>query len=124
MAFFIGCLENSKLCFLIQSNDFIYLAAADEPRGLITYSRLSVLFQLCKWASILYGLFFWTYEGCSEDKLSRPALIAQWVECPLRGTGGHGFDPGPRHTKVVKMVLAAPRLALRVELGLVDPVSG
>ena len=39
-----------------------------------------------------------------------PAPIAQLVECPLRGTGGHGFDPGPRHTK---MVLAAPRLALR-----------
>ena len=31
-----------------------------------------------------------------------PAPIAQLVECPLRGTGGHGFDPGPRHTKVVK----------------------
>ena len=24
-----------------------------------------------------------------------PAPIAQLVECPLRGTGGHGFDPGP-----------------------------
>ena len=23
-----------------------------------------------------------------------PAPIAQLVECPLRGTGGHGFDPG------------------------------
>ena len=34
--------------------------------------------------------------------LNTPALIAQLVECPLRGTGGHGFDPGPRHTKVVK----------------------
>ena len=31
-----------------------------------------------------------------------PAPVAQWVECPLLGTGGHGFDPGPRHTKVVK----------------------
>ena len=48
------------------------------------------------------------------------------VECPLQGTGGHGFDHGPRHTKVVKMVQSKPRLALRhvVELGLVDPVSG
>ena len=26
---------------------------------------------------------------------SEPAQIAQLVECPLRGTGGHGFDPGP-----------------------------
>ena len=47
-------------------------------------------------------------------KCTGPAPIAQLVECPLRGTGGHGFDPGPRHTKVVKMVLAAPRLALRL----------
>ena len=31
-----------------------------------------------------------------------PAPIAQLVECPLWGTGGHGFDPGPRHTKVIK----------------------
>ena len=31
-----------------------------------------------------------------------PASIAQLVECPLRGTRGHGFDPGPRHTKVIK----------------------
>ena len=41
-----------------------------------------------------------------------PAPIAQLVVCPLRGMGGHGFDPGPRLT--VKMVLAAPRLALRL----------
>ena len=38
----------------------------------------------------------------------QPAPIAQLVECPLRGTGGHGFDP-----KSLKMVLAAPRLSLR-----------
>ena len=31
-----------------------------------------------------------------------PAPIAQLVDCPFRGTGGHGFDPGPRHTEVVK----------------------
>ena len=28
--------------------------------------------------------------------------VAQEVECALRGMGGHGFDPGPRHTKVSK----------------------
>ena len=32
----------------------------------------------------------------------QPAPIAQLVECPLQGTGGHGFDPGLRHTEVVK----------------------
>ena len=25
--------------------------------------------------------------------------VGQSVECPLRGMGGHGFDPIPRHTK-------------------------
>ena len=57
----------------------------------------------------------------------RPAPIAQLVECPLRGTGGHGFDPGPRHTKVVKNGTSCFSLGTQiygVELGLVDPVSG
>ena len=57
----------------------------------------------------------------------RPAPIAQLVECPLRGTGGHGFDPGPRHTKVVKNGTSCSSLGTQihgVELGLVDPVSG
>ena len=56
-----------------------------------------------------------------------PAPIAQLVECPLRGTGGHGFDPGPRHTKVVKHGTSCSSLGTQtygVELGLVDPVSG
>ena len=43
-----------------------------------------------------------------------PVPVAESVECPLRGTGDHGFDTGPRHTKFVKMVLAALRLALRL----------
>ena len=54
--------------------------------------------------------------------------IAQLVECPLQGTGGHGgFDPGPRHTKVVKNGTNCSSLGTqtyRVELGLVDPASG
>ena len=57
----------------------------------------------------------------------RPAPIAQLVECPLRGTGGLGFDPGPRHTKVVKNGTSCSSLGTQiygVELGLVDQVSG
>ena len=56
-----------------------------------------------------------------------PVPIGQLVECPLRGTGGHGFDPGPRHTKVVKNVTSCSSLGTQiygVELGLVDAVSG
>ena len=56
-----------------------------------------------------------------------PVPIAQLVECPLRGTGGHGFDPVPRHTKVVKNGTSCSSLGTQtygVELGLVDPVSG
>ena len=58
---------------------------------------------------------------------NRTGPIAQLVECPLRGTGGHGFDPGPQHTKVVKDATSYSSLGTqtyRVELGLVDPVSG
>ena len=56
-----------------------------------------------------------------------PAPIAQLVECPLRGTVGHGFDPGPRHTIVVKNSTSCSSLGTQtcgVELGQVDPVSG
>ena len=56
-----------------------------------------------------------------------PVPVAQWVECPLRGTGGHGFDPGPRHSKVVKNRTSCSSLGTQtygVELGRVDPVSG
>ena len=60
-------------------------------------------------------------------RLFGPAPIAHLVECPLRGTGGHGLDPGPRHTKVVKNGTSCSSLGTQiygVELGLVDPVSG
>ena len=56
-----------------------------------------------------------------------PAPVAQVVECPLRGTGGHGFDPGPRHTKLFKNSTSCSSLGTQtygIELGLVDPVSG
>ena len=59
--------------------------------------------------------------------LFKPTPIAQLVECPLRGTGGHGFDPGPRHTEVVKNGTSCSSLSTQtygVKLGLVDPVSG
>ena len=59
-------------------------------------------------------------------KQGLPATVAQSVEYPLWGTVGHGFDPRPQHTKVVKMVLATPRWHsnLRGRAGLIDPVSG
>ena len=56
-----------------------------------------------------------------------PAPVAQSVECPLQGTGGHGFNPGPRHTKVVKNCTSCSSLGTQtngVMLGLVDQVSG
>ena len=53
-------------------------------------------------------------SSTSQYQKGIPAPVAQLVESLLRGMGGHGFDSGLRHTKVVKMVLAAPRLALRL----------
>ena len=46
---------------------------------------------------------------------------------PLWGMEGHMFDPGQRHTKVVKNGTNFSSLGTetyRVELGLVNPVSG
>ena len=54
------------------------------------------------------------YSNVSQNADRLPAPVAEVVECPLRGMGGHGFDPGPRHTKVIKMVLVSFRLALRL----------
>ena len=69
-----------------------------------------------------------TYKAaCTNITVVKPAPVAQLVEYPLRGTGGHGFDPGPRHTKVVKNGTSCSSLGTQtygVELGLVDPVSG
>ena len=58
---------------------------------------------------------------------SPPAPVAQSVECPLQRTGGHGFNPRPRHTKVIKNGTSCSSLGTQtywVELGLTDPVSG
>ena len=46
--------------------------------------------------------------------LTAPVAEVVHEECSLRGTGGHGFDPGPRHTKLVKIVLVAHRLVLKL----------
>ena len=54
-------------------------------------------------------------------------LLAQSVECPLLGKVDYGFDPGPRHTKVVKNGTSCSSLGTQsngIELGLADPVSG
>ena len=66
-------------------------------------------------------------KSYTSYSVQNPAPIAQLVECPLRGTEGHGFDPGPRRTKVVKNGTSYSSLGTQtygVELGLVDPVSG
>ena len=62
----------------------------------------------CKW-------LFAHSQANKNQTTTGPAPVAQLLECLLRGTGGHGFDPGPQHTKVVKMVLdrLAPRLTGR-----------
>ena len=61
------------------------------------------------------------------SKCEKTGPVAQSVECLLRGTGGHGFDPRLQHTKVIKNGTSCSSLgtqAYRVELGLVNPVSG
>ena len=45
----------------------------------------------------------------------------------LRGMGGHWFNPGPQHTKVIKNGTNCSSIGTQtygIELGLVDPVSG
>ena len=62
--------------------------------------------NLMSWLTCPFLLIHWRYylNGPGSSLL---------IECPLRGTGGHGFDPRSRHTVSLNMVLAAPRLALK-----------
>ena len=57
----------------------------------------------------IYG-HFKLVSKISKKLFELPAPAAQVVECPLRRTGGHGFDPGRDIPKSLKMVLVAPRL--------------
>ena len=55
------------------------------------------------------------------------APVALVIECPLRGTGGQGFDPGRDIPKSLKKSTSCSSFGTQtygVELGLVDPVSG
>ena len=51
----------------------------------------NILLCKCKW-------LFAHSQASKNQTTTGLAPVAQLVECPLRGTGGHGFDPGPRHT--------------------------
>ena len=87
-----------------------------------TYQNDSKYLDKQVWASSGY-----TDQTYSRQTAPEPVSIAQLAECVIRGTGGHGFDPGPRYTKVVKngTSLTSPGTqTYRVELGLVYPVSG
>ena len=97
--------------------------------GLTVTCRVAVVSQII---SRLHGRELPWLSSTSRQSIKMhpsklPAPIAQLVECPLQGTGDHGFDPGPRHTKVVKNGTSCSLLGTQiygVELGLVDPVSG
>ena len=93
--------------------------------------KLDSLDKILSVASLGWGkgcIRFWgRLDQNSGVHGNKPAPIGHLVECLLRGTGGHGFDPGPRHNKVVKNGTSCSSLGTQiygVELGLVDPVSG
>ena len=44
-----------------------------------------------------------------------PVPVAQSVECPLRMTRGHGLDPMPRNTKVVKNGTSCSSLGTQID---------
>ena len=64
------------------------------------------MFVLRSYLKILQSNYFKTVPVNKSDlhlHTNRPHSSVGRVFAP--GTGGHGFDPGPRHTNVVKMVL-------------------
>ena len=90
-----------------------------------TYQNDSKYLDKQVWASS--GYTDQSHQTYSRQTAPEPVSIAQLAECVIRGTGDHGFDPGPRYTKVIKNGTSRTSLGTqtyRVELGLVDPVSG
>ena len=71
----------------------------------------------------MYRIISYTLNHSRSPLCSEPAPVAQ----SLLGTGGHGFDPGPQHTEVIKNGTSYSSRGTQtygVELGLVDQVSG
>ena len=77
-----------------------------------------------------------SWDGGKKAGSNGPGHMTNMVAIPIYGKklkksspllGGHVFDLGPRHTKVVKTGTSCSSLGTQtygVELGLVDPVSG
>ena len=72
-------------------------------------------------------MLHFTTESCICTLLTNTlAPVAKSVECPLWGLGAHGFDPGPRHIKVVKNGTSCSLLGTQTyeeKLGLVNQMS-
>ena len=47
----------------------------------------------------------------------KPALVAQSVDCPIRGRGGHGFYPGLPHTQCCRTAPVELGLARKFRIG-------
>ena len=86
-----------------------------------TFYNLKKHFNTCR--NTFYNLKM-HFNTCRNTFYHTPALVAQSVECPLRGTGSQRFC---RHTKVFKngtSFFSLGCLTYGVELRLVDPMSG
>ena len=84
-----------------------------------------VFFILCRLWTLLEHLNIKSLHMYVQYRYLHTNGVPAPVECPLRETWGHGLDPGSRHTKVFKMVLAAPRRVRIMWLGVAScQVSG
>ena len=104
----------------------IWVHASQALRDTVFIFDIHILQDLCSNNEYLWPWNWPLSTSTYRELFLLLALVAQLVECPLRGTGGHEFDIGPWHSKVVKNVawhsdytkmvhvLAAPRLALRL----------
>ena len=86
-----------------------------------------VLFNITEDCQILSKIRYGKAEDCQMLSKIRHGKTGDCQVLSKITDGGHGFDPGPRHTKGVKNGTSCSSLGTQtdgVELGLVDPVSG
>ena len=83
----------------------VIFAIAISLQAVINNPKLSYVDRFQRLPGILWPLLNTIFQQ-HINSILWPAPVDQSVEYPLRGTGGHGLDTGPRRTKVIKIVFA------------------
>ena len=130
------CIKSFKMCLKSYFKEIILNL---KWKGLSVDINICPQGVVCPCPGAIYmykSIKIYTRTRCQLSVYRTTGPLVYWIfmklannlsRLPLRGTGGHGFDPRPWHTKIIKYGTSCSSLSTQtywVELGLVDPVSG